>query len=61
MITIRLNDEENTVLQELIEGAISEIRMEIADTDSPFYKEGLRSRKNNFITILEHLRTAKED
>lgn len=56
MISIEITDTQAKLLVETLEGSISEIRMEIADTDSPFYKDKLRERKEEFAVILNQLK-----
>ena len=45
MYQLNLTEEERMLLAELLDGAISEIRMEIADTDKWEYKELLKGRE----------------
>lgn len=45
MHQLSLTDEERILLVELLDGAISEIRMEIADTDKREYKMLLKDRE----------------
>jgi hypothetical protein len=45
MYQLNLTDEERILLVELLDGAISEIRMEIADTDKREYKMLLKDRE----------------
>lgn len=45
MFQLNLTDEERTLLSELLDVAISEIRMEIADTDRREYREYLKNRE----------------
>ncbi len=47
--------EETKALRELLTYALSEIRMEIADTDSGTYRQTLKDRKALFMSILEKL------
>lgn len=56
MIQLRLTAEEKKVLAEILEGYISDTRMEIADTDSAEFKSQLRARKEVLNKILEALR-----
>jgi hypothetical protein len=52
-----LQPEERDVLLEILEEALSDLRMELADTDNAGYKEELRKRKD----ILDHiLKTLKK-
>ena len=45
MFQLNMTDEERTLLSELLDVAISEIRMEIADTDRREYREFLKNRE----------------
>ncbi|MFP4165047.1 MAG: hypothetical protein ACLFQB_14150 [Chitinispirillaceae bacterium] len=57
MVTVEMTEKQVELLIETLQGSISEIRMEIADTDSPFYKDKLRERKDEFATLLDQLKT----
>ncbi|MFP4014363.1 MAG: hypothetical protein ACLFVQ_09785 [Chitinispirillaceae bacterium] len=57
MINVEMTDTQARLLIETLEGSISEIRMEIADTDSPFYKDKLRERKEEFAAILNQIKS----
>lgn len=61
MITIELTSKQNLLLIEMLEGNLSELRMEIADTDSPFYKDKLRERKEEINVLLDTLRSKQKD
>lgn len=45
MISIDFTSAERKLLREMIDGMLSELRMEIADTDRLEYREMLRARK----------------
>ncbi len=45
MISIDFTSAERKLLREMIDGMLSELRMEIADTDRLDYREMLRARK----------------
>lgn len=45
MIQFDLSEEERQVLLEMLESALSDLRMEIADTDSMDFREMLKGRK----------------
>jgi len=55
MPTFELNPEELELLREILESDLSELRMEIADTDNSRYKEGLKHRKQIMMDIMEKL------
>lgn len=56
MIHLRLTAEEKQVLIEILEGYISDTRMEIADTNSTEFKSRLKVRKEILNKVLEALR-----
>ena len=45
MIQFDLSDEDRQILLEVLENALSDLRMEIADTDSMDFREMLKGRK----------------
>jgi hypothetical protein len=45
MIELDFNDEERRILLEVLESALSDLRMEIADTDSMDFRDMLKGRK----------------
>ncbi len=55
MIRIELTDEEGGALQELLEYALSELRMEIADTDRKDFREKLKARKQLLMAVQKKL------
>lgn len=56
MIQLQLTAEERQVLREVLESYVSDVRMEIADTDSAEYKVGLKGKKDILNKILDSLR-----
>jgi len=56
MPNFELSKEEKQTLIEVLEDNISDLRMEIADTDSSIFKEEIRGRKKILIDILERLK-----
>ncbi len=56
MTPLPLNDDEREVLAEILESEISDLRMEIMDTDTVAYKETLKNRER----ILKRILTALE-
>lgn len=56
MANFELSTEEKQTLIEVLEDNISDLRMEIADTDSSIFKEEIRSKKKILIDILEKLK-----
>jgi hypothetical protein len=55
MPTFELNPEELELLKEILASDLSELRMEIADTDNSRFKDGLKHRKQIMLDILEKL------
>lgn len=55
MITLDINPEEKQILVEMFNSTISDLGMEIADTDQKDYREGLKKRKAVLIKILQAL------
>jgi hypothetical protein len=55
MDTLELSRHEEEYLGELLDSAISDLRAEIAHTDSPDFKDSLRERKEVLKRIAERL------
>ena len=55
MTTLDMSDEERTLLADVVEGYLSELRMEISDTDSQDYRKMLKDRKDVLLKILSVL------
>jgi hypothetical protein len=45
MIRLELTGEESTTLSEVLESYLSDLRMEIADTESMTFREGLKGKE----------------
>ncbi len=45
MIQIELSNEESEILKEILEGYLSDLRMEIADTDKMDFREKLKKKE----------------
>ncbi len=58
--TLRLTDEERDVLRTVLESYLSDLRMEIADTDSKDFRTGLKQRKEVLQRVLAALTDATE-
>ena len=56
MPNFELSTEEKETLIEILEDNISDLRMEISDTDSSIFKEEIRSKKKILTDILEKLK-----
>ncbi|AER67490.1 hypothetical protein Tlie_1768 [Thermovirga lienii DSM 17291] len=52
---LKLTQEERELLRELLSFTLSELRMEIADTDSSTYREKLKERKDILKGLMEKL------
>ncbi len=52
MVNLVLTDEEAAILKGTLELAVSDVRMEICDTDSPDFKDGLKAEKNALERVL---------
>ena len=58
MAHLDLKPEEKEILIEVLEDELSELRMELADTDNGGYKEELRKRKEVLDRILNAVQKA---
>ncbi len=58
MINLDLTKEENDILAMVLESYLSDLRMEIADTDSMDFRESLKKRKDVLKKVLETLKHA---
>lgn len=55
MPTFEFTSEELELLREILTSDLSELRMEIVDTDNSRFKDGLKHRKQIMMDILEKL------
>ena len=55
MIDLQLTDEEATHLKEVLTSYVSDLRMEIADTDKYEFREGLKQRERILIDVIGRL------
>jgi hypothetical protein len=60
MLSIELTTAERDVLREMVSGMLSELRMEIADTDRLEYREMLRARKTVLQRVLDAIEPSEE-
>lgn len=60
MATLKLNPEELTILKEILENYLSDLRMEISHTDRLDFREQLKLRKQVVQKVLEQLETSDE-
>lgn len=56
MTHLDLNQQDSEVLEDVLESYLSELRMEIADTDLQDYREGLKQKKEVLVKILDELK-----
>ncbi len=55
---MELTEEQASDLADLLRGALGDLSSEIAATDNPAYREGLRSRRASLEAALEQLDSA---
>ena len=60
MLNLNLSNEELLILRKILEYDLSELRMEIADTDRMDFKENLKRQKVILNKVLEALPEADE-
>jgi hypothetical protein len=53
MLNLDLTTEEREIIQQVLEDALSDLRMEIADTDSWDFREMLKERKAAIAKLVE--------
>jgi len=58
MINLNLTKEENSILAMVLESYLSDLRMEIADTDSMDFRESLKKKKDVLNKVLDTLKNA---
>ena len=58
MVRLELSPEQYQLLVELLESCLTDLRMEIVDTDRIDYKDMLKDRKDILLSLLETLRSA---
>jgi hypothetical protein len=58
MINLNLTKEENGILARVLESYLSDLRMEIADTDSMDFRESLKKKKDVLNKVLDTLKNA---
>ncbi len=58
MINLELTKEEKDILAMVLESYLSDLRMEIADTDSMDFRESLKKKKDVLKKVLETLQYA---
>jgi hypothetical protein len=60
MVTLDLNEDEKQVLIDLLDDCLTDLRMEICDTDNIVYKQNLKNRKAVIRKIIAELQRAVE-
>lgn len=60
MLNINLNEEELSILYQLLESCISDLRVEIVRTENLQYKRMLKQRKEVLEKLYESLQQARE-
>jgi hypothetical protein len=61
MVQLDLTDAELEVLIDVLEIAVSNLRMEIADTDNKDFRDMLKARKGVLLKVIEELKAAEPD
>jgi hypothetical protein len=59
MVTVKLTPDEADTLAEVLESCVSDLRMEIADTDSMDFRENLKRRRETLEAIVERLKDSQ--
>jgi len=59
MVRIELSQEEHDLLVAVLDEFLSDLRMEIADTDSTDYKDELRHEKAVIVALIEKVKAAQ--
>lgn len=60
MIHLEITQEEKEILIDILENDLSDLRMEITDTDKMDFREMLKKQKEVLKKVLETLRQARE-
>ncbi len=60
MVYLHLDEQERTILLELLDSCVSDLRQEIAGTDNFNYKDMLKQRKNVLIKLQQALQSDKQ-
>jgi len=58
MVRIELSAQEAQELSGILEDYLSDLRMEIVDTDSPDFREGLKRRKELLSRVVDQLKAS---
>ena len=60
MVYLHLDEQERTILLELLDSCVSDLRQEIAGTDNFNYKDMLKQRKNVLFKLQQALQSDKQ-
>jgi hypothetical protein len=55
MIRLELSDDDARILRDVVESCLSDLRMEIADTDSMDFREALKRREEFLKRLVKQL------
>ena len=55
MVVLNLSEHEREILAQVLKSYLSDLRMEIADTDSYEFRDGLEARKAVLMKVLDGL------
>ena len=55
LVSIELSEEESVILKESLQSFLSDLRMEIADTDRMEFRDALKHRKMALMKVVEML------
>lgn len=56
MVQLDIDEKERTILREVLESDVSDLRMEIAHTDRLDFRDMLKERKQALIKVVEALK-----
>jgi len=58
-MNIAIDDRQLVLLGDVVEAALRDLHSEIADTDNPAYKRGLKARSAELRAVLERIRAPR--
>jgi hypothetical protein len=56
-LQVHLTDDDQSLLQEILEQAMADLREEVYKTDTATYREALRERESHLAALLNQIRT----
>jgi hypothetical protein len=59
MVRIELSAQEAKELSDILENELSDLRMEIVDTDSQDFREGLKKRKELLAKVIDQIAASR--